>query len=89
MSDEYRFEIDTRSGPAFEGLLHGARQLLVRVRMFNGVDDDGEGEATDPDVICDLRPTEARDLALALLTAAKTAETQTQQANWWKARQAR
>ncbi len=86
MSDEYRFEIDASAGPAREGLLHGASQLLVRVRMFHGpgvVDDWGE-QVTDADVISDLRPEQARDLALGLLQAAQDAERQTLQANWWK-----
>jgi hypothetical protein len=86
MSEEYRFEIDATAGPAREGLLYGASQLLVRIRMFNGpgvVDVWGE-EVTDPDVISDLRPEQARDLALGLLQAAKDAERQTLQANWWK-----
>jgi hypothetical protein len=90
MSAEHRFEIDARPGPALEGLLHDASQLLVRVRMFNGPGvDDEETEATDSDVICDLRPTEARELGLALLAAATTAETQTRRANWWKEGQAK
>jgi hypothetical protein len=86
MNDEYRFEIEASAGPAREGLLYGARQLLVRVRMFNGpgVVDDCGNPVSDLDVISDLRPEQARDLALGLLQAAKDAETQTLQANWWK-----
>jgi len=86
VSEEYRFEIEACAGPAREGLLYGARQLLVRVRMFNGpgvVDGWGE-QVTDPDVISDLRPEQARDLALGLLQAAKDAERQTLAANWFK-----
>jgi hypothetical protein len=40
----YRCEADAVAGPAREGLLYGARQLLVRVRLFDGpgaVDDHG------------------------------------------------
>lgn len=86
MSEEYRFEIDASAGPAREGLLYGARQLLVRVRMFNGpgVLDDWGKQVSDADVISDLRPEEARDLALGLLQAAKDAERQTLRADWWK-----
>ena len=81
---EHRFEIDACAGPTTEALLRGASQLLVRVRMFNGPGVDDGDQVPDPDVACDLRPAEARDLALALLAAAKTAETQTLRANWWR-----
>ena len=85
MSGGYRFEIDASAGPALEGLLYGARQMLVRVRMFDGpgVVDSATGEpAGEPEVFTDLRPEQARDLALGLLAAAKDAETQTLRANW-------
>ncbi len=88
MSDEYRFEIDASAGPAREGLLYGRMQLLVRVRLFDGlgVVDTATGEepAQQPDVITDLRPEQARHLALRLLSAAENAERQTLDANWWK-----
>jgi hypothetical protein len=92
MSGGYRFEIDASAGPALEGLLYGARQLLVRVRLFDGpgVVDSATGEpAGQPEVFTDLRPEQARDLALGLLQAAKDAETQTLRANWYKEKAAR
>jgi hypothetical protein len=88
MSDEYRCGIEASAGPALEGLLGGARQLLVRVRMFDGPgasDDDGN-PLENVDVISDLRPEQARDLALALLAAAEDAQTQTRRSNWWRER---
>jgi hypothetical protein len=78
---EYRFEITACAGPATERLPGAASQLLVRVRMFNGPGVDDSDQARDPDVACDLRPAEARDLALTLLAAAKTAETQSPRTN--------
>jgi hypothetical protein len=84
MSDEYRAGIEASAGPGLEGLLGSARQLLVRVRMFDGpgaADDDGN-PLENPDVISDLRPEQARDLALALLAAADNAQTQTRRSNW-------
>lgn len=82
----YRCEADAVAGPAREGLLYGARQLLVRVRLFDGpgaVDDHG-GPSALPDAYTDLRPEQARHLALELLQAADDAERQTLRANWWK-----
>ncbi len=82
----YRCEAEAVAGPAHEGLLHGARQLLVRVRLFDGpgaVDDHGSQSAL-PDAYTDLRPEQARHLALGLLQAAEDAERQTLRANWWK-----
>jgi hypothetical protein len=82
----YRCEADAVAGPAREGLLYGARQLLVRVRLFDGpgaVDDHG-GPSPLPDAYTDLRPEQARHLALELLQAAEDAERQTLRANWWK-----
>ena len=86
MSDQYRAGIETSAGPALEGLLGGAMALLVRVRMFDGpgaTDDDGN-PLQNPDVFTDLRPEQARDLALMLLQAAKDAERQTLGSNWSK-----
>ena len=82
----FRWEIEAFAGPERERLLHGARQLLVRVRMFNG---PGVVNARDgqhhpvPDVFTDLRSGEARHLALQLLQAAEDAERQTWRANYW------
>jgi hypothetical protein len=82
----YRCEVEAFAGPAREGLLYGAAQLLVRLRLFDGpgaVDDHG-GTSCLPDAYTDLRPEQARRFALALLQAAEDAERQTLQANWWK-----
>lgn len=80
MSGGYRCEIDADAGPAREGILHGRAILLVRVRMFDsdGVDDPRE------DAYCDVRPEEARRLAIRLLAAAEDAERQTIQAGYWQ-----
>jgi hypothetical protein len=80
MSDGYRFEIEVSAGPAREGILGGRAQLLVRVRMF----DDECVEEPQPDTFTDLRPTDARRLALELLAAAEDAEWQTDQAGFWE-----
>jgi hypothetical protein len=82
MSDGFRFEIEASAGPAREALLGGATQLLVRVRLF----DDGV-EDPQPDAFTDLRPADARHLALELLAAAEDAERQTLTANRWRERQ--
>jgi hypothetical protein len=87
----YRCETEAFAGPAREGLLYGAAQLLVRLRLFDGpgtVDDYGN-PACSPDAFTDLRPEQARRLALALLQAAEDAERQTLRANWWKQKAAR
>lgn len=88
MSDEYRAGIEASAGPGLEGLLDGTMALLVRVRMFDGpgaCDDDGN-PVQNPDTFTDLRPEQARDLALALLAAAENAERRTQHANRWRER---
>jgi hypothetical protein len=82
----FRWEIEAFAGPERERLLYGDRQLLVRVRMFNGpsvVGDDGQHHAV-PDAYTDLSIGEARHLALELLQAAEDAERQTLRANWWR-----
>jgi hypothetical protein len=79
----FRWEAEAFAGPAREGLLCGARQLLVRARLHNGpgaVDDDGR-PTNLPDAYTDLRPEEARHLALQLLEAAEEANRQTLRAN--------
>ena len=82
----FRWEIEACAGPERERLLHGARQLLVRVRMFNGPGvvnaQDGQHHPV-PDAFTDLRSDEARHLALQLLQAAEDAERQTRRANYW------
>lgn len=80
----FRWEADAHPGPVRESLLRGARMLLVRVRMFNPpAETDMPARDPAPDVLCDLRPDQARYLALRLLQAAEDAERQTRQANWW------
>jgi hypothetical protein len=82
----YRSEAQALAGPAREGLLYGAAQLLVRVRLFDApgaVDDHGRPSPL-PEAYTDLRPEQARHLALALLQAAEDAERRTLRANWWK-----
>jgi hypothetical protein len=71
----YRWEIEASAGPAREGLIGGGAQLLVRVRLF----DDRQ-----PDAYTDLRPRDARHLALELLAAAEDAERQTELAGFWE-----
>ena len=74
-----RCEIEASAGPGREGLVGGAQQLLVRVRLFDcGIDEPA------PDAYCDLRPREARHLARQLLAAAQDAERQTEQAGFWE-----
>ncbi|MGO9957108.1 MAG: hypothetical protein ACLP50_14260 [Solirubrobacteraceae bacterium] len=65
----YRFDIDAAAGPATQQLTDGHPRLLVRVRMF----DDGS-EHPQPDVLCDLAPADARQLAIALLASAEHAD---------------
>jgi hypothetical protein len=69
-----RWEIEASAGPAREGLAGGGAGLLVRVRLFHeGVED----------AFTDLRPHDARHLAMALLAAADDAEQQTHAAGFW------
>jgi hypothetical protein len=87
MSEQiFRWEIKAFAGPEREHLLDGARQMLVRVRMFNGPGvvnaHDGQHHPV-PDAFTDLRVDEARHLALELLQAAEDAERQTWRANYW------
>jgi hypothetical protein len=85
----HRFEIDAAAGPARAGVLGGRSMLLVRVRMFDGpgVVDTLTGEpAGGEDIVCDLRPAEARGLAFSLLCCAEHAERITDQAGWWQRR---
>jgi hypothetical protein len=76
MSDGFRWEIEASAGPAREAPTDGGAQLLVRVRLF----DEGVGDP-QPDAFTDLRPQDARHLALELLAAAEDAERQTLSAN--------
>ena len=82
----FRMEAEAFAGPERERLLYGARQLLVRVRLFNSpcVTDDGSRPELLPDAYTDLRAEEARHLALQLLQAAQDADRQTLRANWWQ-----
>ncbi|MDQ2759767.1 MAG: hypothetical protein M3Y17_04830 [Actinomycetota bacterium] len=73
------WEIEASAGPAREGLVGGAKQLLVRVRLF----DEGV-EHPQPDAFIHLRPSCARHLALELLAAAEDAEQQTHAAGYWE-----
>lgn len=85
----YRFEIDTSAGPARERVLGGRSLLLVRVRLFDGpgVVDPLTGEpAEEGEVFTDLRPEDARELAVALLSCAEHTERITEQAGWWAPR---
>jgi hypothetical protein len=78
----HRGWIGVSAGPARCSLVGGGALLLVRVRLF----DEG-GEDPQPDVFCDLRPGEARDLARELLAAVEDAELRTLNAGYrsWKA----
>jgi hypothetical protein len=84
----HRFEADAIAGPARERVIGGSL-LLVRLRMFNGpgVVDATTGEPIHrEDVVCDLRPSDARELAFSLLTSAEHAEQLTAHADWWAGR---
>jgi hypothetical protein len=78
MSAGHRCEIAVSAGPAREGILDGRAILLVRVRVFDS--DCVEDRRLDA---CDLRPEQARALALALLDGADNADWQTDQAGHW------
>jgi hypothetical protein len=65
----HRWDIDARAGPARQALTGGHSILLVRVRMH-----DDASELPQPDVLCDLRPEHARQLASRLLACAEHAE---------------
>lgn len=83
----HRFEIDTSTGPAREGILDGRAMLLIRVRLFDGpgvVDGLTGLPAAGEDVYTDLRPEDARRLAFGLLECAEHAEQLTAQAGWWQ-----
>lgn len=81
----YRAEIEASAGPGRLGRVGGGALLLVRVRLFNGLDAIERG--TDlPDVFTDLDPRAARTLAIGLIAAADTAERQTLNADYWETR---
>jgi hypothetical protein len=84
--DIFRCEADAQAGPVRESLLHGRGCCWCGVRLFNGpcVTDDDSRPDSLPDAYTDLRPEEARRLALGLLQAAEDAETRTLRANWWQ-----
>ena len=73
----FRWEIEASAGPAREGLVGGGAQLLVRVRLF---------DESVADAFTDLRPHDARQLAIELLAAAEDAEQQTRAAGFWEQR---
>ena len=73
----FRWEIEASAGPAREALAGGTARLLVRVRLF---------EAGVEDAFTDLRPDDARHLAIELLAAAADAERQSQAAGFWQTR---
>jgi hypothetical protein len=77
----HRCEIEASAGPACGSLVGRGRQVLVRVRVFDGPD------CPDPlpDAYCDLWPADARKLAFCLLAAAEDAEQQTREAGFWRA----
>jgi hypothetical protein len=77
----FRWEIEASAGPTREGVVGGGSQLLVRVTLFN---DDVEGSEAAPEAYTDLRPRDARRLAIELLAAAEDAEWQTEQAGYWE-----
>jgi hypothetical protein len=77
----FRWEIEASAGPAREGVIGGGSQLLVRVTLFN---DELEGTEPAPEAHTDLRPRDARRLAIELLAAAEDAERQTEQPGWWE-----
>jgi hypothetical protein len=77
----FRWEIEASAGPAREGVLGGGSQLLVRVTLFN---DELEGSEPAPEAYTDLRPRDARRLAIELLAAAEDADWQTEQAGYWE-----
>ena len=64
-----RYFIDACVGPGTERLVGGYRRRLVQVRMF-----DAGVEHPQPDVLCDLSPDEARELAFCLLASAEYAD---------------
>ena len=82
----FRMDAEAFPGPERERLLYGARQLLVRVRLFNSpcITDDDSRPWLLPDAYTDLRPQQARHLATQLLQAADDAERQTLAADWWQ-----
>jgi hypothetical protein len=80
----FRYEAGAQAGPAREAGLSRAKMLLVRVRLFNPpAETDCPPSQPAGDVLCDLRPEEARHLALELLQAAEDADRQTRRASWW------
>jgi hypothetical protein len=58
----YRTDIEAHAGPVTERLVDGSLWLQVRVRMFDHCVEHPQG-----DVVCDLRPGEARELGFTLL----------------------
>lgn len=65
----HRFAADVCAADGHERLVDGSLIGLVRLRLY-----DGPGNDSAPDVFTDLRPDEARRLAIALQRAARGAE---------------
>ena len=83
----HRCEIDASAGPATGSVVGRRGQLLVRVRLFDGlgVVDGATGlPAGEQDVYTDLRPYQARELAAGLIACAEEADRITEQADWWQ-----
>jgi hypothetical protein len=76
-----RCEVEASAGPARGSLVGRGSRLLVRVRVFDGID------CPDPlpEAYCDLAPEDARELAFGLLAASEHAERQTREAGFWRA----
>jgi len=76
-----RSDIEAFAGPATEALPGGRSRLLVRVRMH----DDGAAHP-QPDVLCDLRPDDAREFAFCVLATAEYADRLSDQQSAHRAR---
>jgi hypothetical protein len=76
----HRCEVEASAGPSRRSLVGGGRRLLVRVRLFDGID------CPDPlpEAYCDLAPEDACELAFDLLAAAEDSEQQTREAGFWR-----
>jgi hypothetical protein len=65
----FRYDIDACVGPETERLIDASQRPLVRVRMF----DDGV-EDPQPEMLCDPRPDDARELAFCPFASAEHAD---------------
>jgi hypothetical protein len=75
-----RCEVEATAGPSRGSLVGRGSRLLVRVRVFDGID------CPDPlpEAYCDLAPEDARKLAFDLLAVAEYAEQQSREAGFWR-----